>query len=125
MAHQIHGEIMKAMILKKLGSISENKTPLKLVDLPGPVPGETEVLVRVSTCGVCHTELDEIEGRTKPLSLPVRTAKPSSNRCTMAMLIRRILLKICVPMGSNLSHSVYEPHPVNCGYCHHLEGKIS
>ncbi len=62
---------MKAMILKKLGSISENKTPLKLVDLPGPVPGETEVLVRVSACGVCHTELDEIEGRTPPPNLPI------------------------------------------------------
>ncbi len=32
---------------------------------------ETEILVRVSTCGVCHTELDEIEGRTAPPELPV------------------------------------------------------
>ena len=31
---------MKAMILKKLGSISENKAPLELADLPDPVPGE-------------------------------------------------------------------------------------
>ncbi|MCR4291001.1 MAG: alcohol dehydrogenase catalytic domain-containing protein, partial [Candidatus Scalindua sp.] len=62
---------MKAMILKKLGSISENKTPLELADLPDPVPGEAEILVRVSACGVCHTELDEIEGRTPPPNLPV------------------------------------------------------
>jgi propanol-preferring alcohol dehydrogenase len=62
---------MKAMILKKLGSISENKTPLELADLPDPVPGETEILIRVSACGVCHTELDEIEGRTPPHKLPV------------------------------------------------------
>lgn len=62
---------MKAMILKKLGSISENKIPLELADLPDPVPGETEILVRVSACGVCHTELDEIEGRTPPHKLPV------------------------------------------------------
>ncbi|NOR64858.1 MAG: zinc-binding alcohol dehydrogenase family protein [Candidatus Scalindua sp.] len=62
---------MKAMILKKLGSISENKKPLELADLPDPVPGETEILVRVSACGVCHTELDEIEGRTPPPRLPV------------------------------------------------------
>ncbi len=62
---------MKAMILKKLGSISENKTPLELVDLPDPVPGEAEILVKVSACGVCHTELDEIEGRTPPPNLPV------------------------------------------------------
>jgi propanol-preferring alcohol dehydrogenase len=62
---------MKAMILKKLGSITENKTPLELADLTDPVPGEAEILVRVSACGVCHTELDEIEGRTPPLNLPV------------------------------------------------------
>ncbi|MCP4669389.1 MAG: alcohol dehydrogenase catalytic domain-containing protein, partial [Deltaproteobacteria bacterium] len=36
-----------------------------------PVPGEKEILVRVSACGVCHTELDEIEGRTPPPRLPV------------------------------------------------------
>ena len=62
---------MKAMLLKKLGSFSENKAPLELVNMPDPVPGETEVLVRVSACGVCHTELDEIEGRTPPPNLPV------------------------------------------------------
>ncbi len=33
------------------------------MDLPVPDPGPGEILVRVSACGVCHTELDEIEGR--------------------------------------------------------------
>ena len=69
--YQINEGSTKAMILKKLGSISENKTPLELVDLPDPVPGEAEILVKVSACGVCHTELDEIEGRTPPPNLPV------------------------------------------------------
>jgi propanol-preferring alcohol dehydrogenase len=27
--------------------------------------------VQVSVCGVCHTELDEIEGRTPPPHLPI------------------------------------------------------
>jgi len=62
---------MKAMVLNKLCSLKENKTPLELVDLPDPVPGEKEILVKVSACGVCHTELDEIEGRTPPPRLPV------------------------------------------------------
>ena len=62
---------MKAMVLKKIGSLSENRTPLELVSLPDPVPGECEILVRVLRCGVCHTELDEIEGRTPPPGLPV------------------------------------------------------
>ncbi|MDY6837805.1 MAG: zinc-dependent alcohol dehydrogenase family protein [Thermodesulfobacteriota bacterium] len=62
---------MKAMVLKNLCSLKENETPLELADMPHPVPGETEILVRVSACGVCHTELDEIEGRTPPPQLPV------------------------------------------------------
>jgi len=62
---------MKAMVLNQIGSLEENKTPLELADLPDPVPGEKEILVKVSACGVCHTELDEIEGRTPPPRLPV------------------------------------------------------
>jgi len=62
---------MKAMVLNKLGSILENNTPLEPAELPKPVPAENEVLVKVSRCGVCHTELDEIEGRTPPPSLPI------------------------------------------------------
>ena len=41
------------------------------MDLPKPVPREREILVQVSVCGVCHTELDEIEGRTPPERFPV------------------------------------------------------
>ena len=62
---------MKAMVLNRLCKIEENSTPLQLQNLPDPVPGEREILVRVLTCGVCHTELDEIEGRTPPPVLPV------------------------------------------------------
>ncbi len=62
---------MKAMVLNEIGSLKENKTPLKLMDLPDPVPGKNEILIQVHTCGVCHTELDEIEGRTPPPHLPV------------------------------------------------------
>ena len=62
---------MKAMILNKICSIAENKTPLELVNLPDPIPGAKEIVVKVSACGVCHTELDEIEGRTPPPRLPI------------------------------------------------------
>jgi propanol-preferring alcohol dehydrogenase len=44
--------------------------PLRMMDLPEPGPGLKEILVKVSACGVCHTELDEIEGRLRP-NLPV------------------------------------------------------
>jgi len=62
---------MKAMLLERLGSIADDPSPLRLADVPTPRPGDDEVLIRVSACGVCHTELDEIEGRTPPPRLPV------------------------------------------------------
>lgn len=62
---------MKAMLLKKLGAIADNPDPLELVDVPDPVPRSNEILIKISACGVCHTELDEIEGRTPPPDLPV------------------------------------------------------
>jgi propanol-preferring alcohol dehydrogenase len=36
-----------------------------------PIPKEGEVLLEVKTCGICHTEIDEIEGRTPPPVYPV------------------------------------------------------
>jgi propanol-preferring alcohol dehydrogenase len=59
------------MLLRALASLEENPTPLRLTDLPVPIPGEGEILVKISACGVCHTELDEIEGRTPPPRLPI------------------------------------------------------
>lgn len=61
---------MKAMILEALGPLASNPFPLRLVDLPDPVPGPGQILVRINACGVCHTELDEIEGRLPPTILP-------------------------------------------------------
>lgn len=62
---------MKAMLIKKLGSLDQTRAPLAFEEVPVPVPGEGEIRIRVRACGVCHTELDEIEGRTPPPGLPV------------------------------------------------------
>ena len=62
---------MKAMLLKAVVRLAEKRTPLELAELPVPAPGAGALLVKVSTCGVCHTELDEIEGRTAPAALPI------------------------------------------------------
>jgi propanol-preferring alcohol dehydrogenase len=45
--------------------------PLDKKDWPDPVPGAGQILLQISACGVCHIELDEIEGRTPPPVLPV------------------------------------------------------
>ena len=52
-------------------SLTDEDEPLTLTEVPTPTPGAGEVLLRVHTCGVCHTELDEIEGRTPPPAYPV------------------------------------------------------
>jgi propanol-preferring alcohol dehydrogenase len=62
---------MHAMTLNRLVDLSQTSTPLELTEMPRPEPGDDEVLIRVSACGVCHTELDEIEGRTPPPKLPI------------------------------------------------------
>jgi propanol-preferring alcohol dehydrogenase len=59
------------MVLASIAEFQENSEPLQLVELARPEPGNGEVLIRVAVCGVCHTELDEIEGRAPPPNLPV------------------------------------------------------
>ncbi len=62
---------MKAMLLKRVSDLRSESNPLDLSDVPVPEPGEGEILIRVKASGVCHTELDEIEGRTPPPHYPV------------------------------------------------------
>ncbi|MCP5200148.1 MAG: alcohol dehydrogenase catalytic domain-containing protein [Gammaproteobacteria bacterium] len=62
---------MKAMVLDRLAALADRPTPLTLREVATPEPGAGDVRVKVRACGVCHTELDEIEGRTPPPRLPV------------------------------------------------------
>lgn len=62
---------MQAMLMEKLSDLRVEREPLRLVEYPIPEPGLDEVRIRVTVCGVCHTELDEIEGRTPPPRLPM------------------------------------------------------
>lgn len=49
------------------------RTPLRLADLPTPVPGPGQVLLQVRACGVCRTDLhvfdDEVHATRAPLVL--------------------------------------------------------
>ena len=65
---------MRAMVLVRTGSFGDDggdPPVLEACRLPVPEPGPGEVLVRVQACGVCHTDLDQAEGRIAPSRLPV------------------------------------------------------
>lgn len=62
---------MKAMLLEKVVVMNKDSQPLVLSEVPKPQPGEKEVLIKLNVCGVCHTEIDEIEGRAMPAFFPI------------------------------------------------------
>ncbi len=49
---------MRAVQLRRFGG----PEVLEIVDLPVPVPGSGQVLVRVSACAVCRTDLHVVDG---------------------------------------------------------------
>ena len=59
---------MKAMVLNELCGLEKNQA---MLELPDPIPSANGILIRVSVCGVSHTELDEIEGRSHPPRLQI------------------------------------------------------
>ena len=56
---------MRAMVLER------PKQPLQLRDVPKPKPGRGQLLVRVSTCAVCRTDLHVVEGELPNPKLPL------------------------------------------------------
>ncbi len=54
------GNPMQAQLLNKVMPVE--KGPLELVEINDPVSNEGEVLLRVKTCGICHTDLHIMEG---------------------------------------------------------------
>lgn len=56
---------MRAMVLTQAGQ------PLRPVDFPDPEPGEGEVRIRISACGVCRTDLHVVDGELTHPRLPL------------------------------------------------------
>jgi len=56
---------MRAMVLDKIGS------PLALRDVPEPKQGKGQLLVRVSACGVCRTDLHIVDNELPNPKLPL------------------------------------------------------
>ncbi len=88
---------MRAMRIHRLGPLRPDNPPLQEDRVAIPKPGAGELLIRVHACGVCHTELDEIEGRTAPATLPmtpghqvVGTVAAQGRNCSMNLLKQRV-----------------------------------
>jgi propanol-preferring alcohol dehydrogenase len=47
------------------------RRPLREADLPDPVPGPGQVLLRVAACGVCRTDLHVVDGELTRPKLPL------------------------------------------------------
>jgi len=60
---------MQAMILEEPAPIETE--PLKLVEIPIPEPGHFDIRVRIKVCGICHTDLHEIEGELPLVKKPI------------------------------------------------------
>jgi propanol-preferring alcohol dehydrogenase len=60
---------MKALLLDKPGPVDSR--PLRLVEIPVPNYGPTDVLIKVSACGICRTDLHVVEGELAPRLSPV------------------------------------------------------
>jgi propanol-preferring alcohol dehydrogenase len=60
---------MKAMVLTNIAPIEQH--PLKLMDVPDPVPGRGEVRLKVHCCAICRTDLHVIEGELPRQKLPI------------------------------------------------------
>ncbi len=59
------------MLLSGVYDLTKSYSPLSLHEIDIPQPENDEILIKVRACGVCHTEIDEIEGRLMPPAYPV------------------------------------------------------
>jgi propanol-preferring alcohol dehydrogenase len=60
---------MKAMVLDRTGDVATN--PLHCREVPIPIPGPGDVLVKVHVCAVCRTDLHVIEGELADVKQPL------------------------------------------------------
>lgn len=84
------------MLLEEIGPADREGGALRAVEWPKPEPRPDEVLIASQVCAVCHTELDQIEGRL-PAALPripghqlIGTVVECGSRVDPALLGRRV-----------------------------------
>ena len=102
---------MRAMRIHRTGPLSETSPALSADLVAVPRPGTKQLLIEIQYCGVCHTELDEIEGRASPPHLPVIPGHQVVGRVAAEGRDCELgLLDQCV--GVAWIHS-------SCGHCHY------
>jgi propanol-preferring alcohol dehydrogenase len=85
------------MRIHRIGPLDAASPPLREDRVAVPRPGCSELLIQVHACGVCHTEIDEVEGRTPPPSLPMTPGHQVVGQvvqqgpdCTRALMDKRV-----------------------------------
>jgi len=127
---------MKACLLQSPARIETN--PLVFADVPTPQPATGEVLVRVSYCGVCRTDLHVIEGELVPQKSPVipghqvigtiEKRGPSANRFSIGTRVGVAWLhhtdgtcEFCRSGAENLcDHPTFTGYSVDGGYADYI-----
>jgi len=61
---------MRALLLERPGRLAQGAGSLAVADVPDPLPGPGELLLRVAACAVCRTDLQLVEGDLAPHRLP-------------------------------------------------------
>ncbi len=63
---------MRALVLDRPAAAAAGQTgPLRLTDMPDPTPAPDEIVIRVTACGVCRTDLQIVEGDLPARRLPI------------------------------------------------------
>jgi propanol-preferring alcohol dehydrogenase len=61
---------MRALLLEQPGPLEPAASPLRLLEVPDPLPAAGELLLRVAACAVCRTDLQLVEGDLPAHRLP-------------------------------------------------------
>jgi len=104
---------MRAMVLSQVGG------PLELMELEKPEPGPGEILIRVSACGICRTDLHVLDGEIDLVNFPVVPGHQIIGYVEqLGEGVANFALgqRVGVPwLGGSCGH---------CGYCNHGEENL-
>lgn len=101
---------MQAWILTHPQPVSQR--PLRLVELPDPVPGTGQVLVQVQACGICRTDLHVVEGE-----LPVRKENITPGHQVVGRVVAAGHGVNAVTLGDRVGVAWLHSTDGTCQYC--------